>query len=79
MKRQVRSMQLQKEQIQQALDNLAAGRTTLVVAHRLATVQKADQILVMDQGRIVARGTHAELSQQDGLYARLSALQHFSS
>ena len=68
-----------EEQIQQALDNLAAGRTTLVVAHRLATVQKADQILVMDQGRIVARGTHAELSQQDGLYARLSALQHFSS
>ena len=68
-----------EEQIQQALDNLAAGRTTLVVAHRLATVQKADQILVMDQGRIVARGTHAELSQQDGLYARLSVLQHFSS
>ena len=68
-----------EEQIQQALDNLAAGRTTLVVAHRLATVQKADQILVMDQGRIVARGTHAELLQQDGLYARLSALQHFSS
>jgi subfamily B ATP-binding cassette protein MsbA len=68
-----------EQQIQAALDDLTKGRTTLVVAHRLATVQKADLILVMDKGQIVESGTHAKLSKQDGLYARLSALQHFSS
>lgn len=67
-----------EQQIQHALDQLAAGRTTIVVAHRLATVQSADQILVMDQGRIVEAGQHSALMKKDGLYARLCALQHFS-
>jgi ATP-binding cassette subfamily B protein len=51
------------------------GRTTLVIAHRLATVRKADRIVVMDQGRIVEEGTHARLNAAGGLYARLAALQ----
>ncbi len=62
-------------QIRVGLDLLARGRTTLVIAHRLATVLDADLIVVMDQGRIVERGTHAELLARQGLYAELYALQ----
>jgi len=61
--------------VQQALETLERGRTTLVIAHRLATVQHADRIVVLDRGTIVAEGTHAELMRQGGLYANLAALQ----
>jgi len=61
--------------VQQALERLERGRTTLVIAHRLATVQHADRIVVMDRGAIVAQGTHAELMRQGGLYASLAQLQ----
>ena len=61
--------------VQQALEALERGRTSLVIAHRLATVQHADRIVVLDRGAIVAQGTHAELMKEGGLYANLAALQ----
>ena len=61
--------------VQEALDHLMQGRTTLVIAHRLATVRAADRIVVMDGGRIVEQGDHASLSAAGGLYARLASLQ----
>ena len=61
--------------VQRALHSAMEGRTTLVIAHRLATVLRADRIVVMDQGRVVEEGKHAELAARGGLYARLAALQ----
>jgi len=61
--------------VQQALATLSQGRTTLVIAHRLATVRKADRIVVVEAGRIVATGNHDALMREDGLYARLAQLQ----
>ena len=65
--------------VQQALQRLMAGRTVLMIAHRLATVRHADRIAVIDAGRLVAIGTHAELLQRSPLYARLAALQFIDS
>jgi ATP-binding cassette subfamily B protein len=61
--------------VQAALESAMKDRTTLVIAHRLATVQQADRILVLDHGELVEQGTHAELVQRGGIYARLAALQ----
>ena len=61
--------------VQQAVEALARGRTTLIIAHRLATVKRADRIVVFQEGRIVAEGTHGALVAEGGLYARLARLQ----
>jgi len=70
------ALDAESEQIvQTALARLMRGRTTLVIAHRLATVREADQIVVMDQGQIIETGTHAVLVEAGGVYARLSRMQ----
>ena len=65
--------------IQEALEHLMAGRTSFVIAHRLSTIRKADQILVLRHGEIIERGTHEELTERDGLYAKLSRIQNTST
>jgi ATP-binding cassette subfamily B protein len=64
-----------EREVQRALDEVLPGRTSLTIAHRLATVLRADQIVVMDAGRVVEQGTHTELLAKQGLYARLAKLQ----
>jgi ATP-binding cassette subfamily B protein len=64
-----------EKSIQSELEMVARGRTTLIIAHRLSTVMNADEILVMDSGRIIERGTHTALLEQNGLYAQMWALQ----
>jgi ATP-binding cassette, subfamily B, bacterial MsbA len=64
--------------IARALANLMQGRTTLVIAHRLSTVRRADRIVVLDRGRIVEQGSHQELLTRRGLYRRLHEMQYFA-
>ena len=63
--------------VQEALNNLLKGRTSVVIAHRLSTIHNADQIIVVDHGRIAERGTHAELMERNGIYAKLIEMQSF--
>ncbi|MBQ0016692.1 MAG: ABC transporter ATP-binding protein [Bacteroidales bacterium] len=67
-----------ERQVQTALDNLLKGRTAIIIAHRLSTIVNADEIIVLEHGRIVERGTHAQLSKQGGRYSQLVALQQLS-
>ena len=68
-----------EQRLTRALDTLTRGRTTLTIAHRLSTAERADEVLVVDAGRVVQRGTHAELVDADGPYARLHASWRRSS
>ena len=61
--------------VQEALNKIMQNRTTLIIAHRLATIRKADRIIVMDKGQIVAQGKHSELLESSPLYAKLAKLQ----
>jgi subfamily B ATP-binding cassette protein MsbA len=61
--------------VQAALENLMKNRTTIVIAHRLSTIENADRIIVMHQGKVAEQGSHQQLMQQDGIYARLHSLQ----
>ncbi len=65
--------------VQEALHNLMAGRTTFIVAHRLSTIEHADRVVVLEQGKLAESGSHAELLSRGGLYARLHALQFGTS
>ena len=67
----------QKWDVQEAITNLMQNRTTLVIAHRLSTIQNADLILVIDQGKIIQRGTHKTLMDEGGLYRKLIEMQSF--
>ena len=62
--------------VQQAISNLMKNRTSIVIAHRLSTIQHADEIVVIQSGEIIERGTHNQLLQNDGLYKKLSAMQN---
>jgi subfamily B ATP-binding cassette protein MsbA len=61
--------------VEEALERLMQGRTTIIIAHRLSTVHRADRIAVLDDGKLVELGSHAELMARDGLYARLYRMQ----
>ena len=63
--------------VQEALNNLLKGRTSVVIAHRLSTIHNADQIIVVDHGRIAEQGTHTSLMERNGIYAKLIEMQSF--
>jgi subfamily B ATP-binding cassette protein MsbA len=67
-----------ERQVQAALETLMRGRTTIVIAHRLSTIERADRIVVLENGRVVEAGRHADLLAKDGAYARLHRTQYAS-